>query len=469
MWRYSEGILAQFVQLIVSIILARILSPEDYGMVGLIAAFISIPMVLIQSGFTQALIQKKTTDQLDFSSVFYFSLSAAAVLYLILFISAPFVARFYGISKLSSIIRILSLTLFIGAINSVQQSFVSKKKLFQRFFWATLGGTSVSAIVSIMMAYNGYGVWALVSQQITGLLINTIILWFTVKWRPKLIFSISRLKNLFKFSGNIVCSNLINAVYNNLYSLTIGKLYSPAELGFYNRGNQFPCLISENLNKSMESVMFVVMSEHQEDKERVKDMVRRSIVTSTFVIFPAMAGLAVTAEPLILLILQEKWLPCVPFLRYCCFICVLWPIHTTNLQAIKALGQGRVFLRRELIEKVIGTLIFIATIPFGIQSMMLGRCIFSLLALFINTLPNKKLISYSLREQLHDITPSILLSVGMALIVAAASFLQIDIKIKLILQFMIGFSIYFLGAKLMKHECLEYLILTLRGLLSREK
>lgn len=457
-WKFAERCGAQGIQFVVSIILARLLTPADYGLIGLITVFLAIAMVFAQSGLGQALVQHKEIDQEEFSTVFYFSMIFSIVLYLILFLCAPLIAGFYNEPKLTAIIRVLGTTVMIGAVNSVQQAYVQKTMQFKRFFYSTLTGTLISAIIGVAMAYAGYGVWALVGQQISNQLINTAVLWFTVKWRPNFVFSVKKGLRLFSYGWKLLCSSLLDTVYNNLYSLIIGKFYSAADLGYYNRGKQFPMLLIQNINSSIDSVLFPVLSEAQDDKERLKSMVRRSIVTSTFIIFPCMAGLAAIATPLTKLLLTDKWLPAVPFIQFCCFIYAFWPIHTANLQAIKATGRSDIFLKLEIIKKVIGVIALCVSIPFGLYAMMWASCITAVLSSFINASPNKKLLGYSYLEQLKDIMPSFLLSMLMCGVTLSLNFLHLGSLVTMLLQVIVGAAIYIGLAKLFKLECFTYIL-----------
>lgn len=466
-WSYAERCGAQIIQFVVQIILARLLMPDDYGLIGLITVFIAISLVFAQSGLGQALVQKKQTDNTDFSTVFYFSLIFSVIIYTILFFCAPLIAGFYETPQLANIIRVLGVTVIIGAVNSVQQAYVQKTMQFKRFFYSTLGATIVSAVVGITMAYAGFGVWALVGQQLTTNLFSAIILWFTIDWKPQPIFSFKRMKTLFSFGWKLLCSSLLDTVYNNMYSLIIGKYYSQSDLGYYNRGKQFPMLIIQNINTAINSVMFPVLSEAQSEQDRLKSMTRRSIVTSTFLIFPAMAGLAAIAKPLTILLLTEKWLPAVPFIQFCCFTYAFWPVHTANLQAIKALGRSDIFLKLEIIKKIIGILTLILTLPYGLTIMMIARCVNTLISSFINAYPNKKLLGYSYSEQLKDILPSLLLSLVMMGIILPITILPIAPILQLLVQVVVGVIVYAGLAKVLKLECLEYILNTVKGFMSK--
>lgn len=459
----------QGIQFIVQIVLARLLLPEDYGIIALVLVFIAIANVFVQSGLNTALIQKKDADETDFSSVFYLGLFIACLIYIILFFTAPFIAAFYEEAQLIPIFRVLAITLFFGAFNSIQNAVIARRMQFKKLFFSSTGAILVSGTVGIYMAYKGFGVWALVGQQISNQLLVTLILWFTVKWRPKLLFSLRRVKSLFSFGWKVLVTVLIDTAYNDLRSLIIGKMFKAEMLGFYNRGQQFPSLIVSNIDGSIQSVLFPVLASQQDNRPRVKDMMRRAIVTGSFVIFPVMVGLAVTAEPLVKLILTDKWLPCVPFLQIFCAVYALWPIHTANLQAINALGRSDIFLKVEIIKIIVGLSILGVTVFYGVYAIALGMVLSGIISTFINAYPNKYLLDYSYVEQLNDIIPSFLLSVVMGAVIYTLKYLELGVTTTLIVQVCVGVILYVGMAWFFKLECFNYLINTIDGLLKNQR
>lgn len=467
-WKFAERGGAQIIQFVVQIILARILVPSDYGLIGLITVFISIALVFAQSGLGQSLVQRRDVKNIEFNTVLYFSMAFSILLYIILFMIAPLISSFYEDHLLTNVIRILGVTIIIGAVNSVQQAYVQKTMQFKKFFYSTLTGTIISAIVGIGMAYTGWGIWALVGQQISNQLINTMFLYFTLDWKPKIEFSLKSAKVLFSYGWKLLCSSLLDTIYNNIYSLIIGKFYSSADLGYYNRGKQFPMLVIQNINTTIDSVLFPILSDTQNDRARLKTLVRRSIVTSTFLIFPAMAGLAAISKSLTVLLLTEKWLPAVPFIQFCCFTYAFWPVHTANLQAIKAVGRSDIFLKLEIIKKIVGVTILVITLPMGLIPMMWGRCISTIISSFLNASPNKKLLGYSYLEQIRDILPSFGLSVAMLGITLSVELLNLNSWFTIIIQIIVGMLVYFAGAKLFKFESLDYILNTVREIKNRK-
>ena len=437
-WRFLERCGAQGVTFIVSIVLARLLDPTVYGTVALVTIFTTIMQVFVDSGMGNALIQKKDADDLDFSSVFYFNMAMCSVLYLIMFFAAPFIASFYRMPELTAIVRVLSFVVVISGVKNVQQAYVSRHLMFKRFFFSTLGGTIGAAVIGIAMAYLGFGVWALVAQMLFNAAVDTTILWITVKWRPKKMFSFQRLKSLFSYGWKLLASSLIDTVYNDLRQLIIGKKYSSGDLAYYNQGKKFPQLIVTNINTSIDSVLLPTMSKAQDDMAAVRSMTRRAIKTSTFLMMPAMIGLAVCAEPLVQLILTEKWLPCVLFLRIFCITYAFYPIHTANLNAIKAMGRSDLFLKLEIIKKTVGIIAILITMWISVQAMAYSFLVTTILNQIINSWPNKKLLNYSYLEQVKDMMPQILLSLGMGAAIYAVSFLHLSASLTLLIQIPLG-------------------------------
>lgn len=468
-WKFSERVCAQAVNLVVSIILARLIAPEQYGVIALTTIFITISNVFVESGLGTSLIQKKNADSKDFSTVFYCNIIMSIIMYLVIFFTAPLAAKFYSSPILTPVLRVLGITVLIAGVKSIQCSYVSKNMMFKKFFVSTFIGTVISAVIGIWMAYNGYGVWSLVVQQLSNTLFDTIILWITVKWRPTLEFSFKRLKVLYGFGWKMLCSSLIDTVYNEIYGLSIGKIYTTEQLAYYNRGNQFPKLITVNIDGSISSVMLPTLSKEQDNKQKVKNMMRRSIKTSSFLLFPLMIGLAVVAKPLVSILLTDKWLPAVPLMQLLCFSYMLWPIHTINLQAINALGRSDIFLKLEVIKKIIGVTVLIISIPFGIKFMVFMKIITSIISTFINSHPNKKLVDYSYMEQITDILPSLFVSVFMGIIVYMMNLLPISSILILIIQILLGIVIYIVLSYAFKLEAFRYIIDSIKLKLKKRK
>ena len=472
-WKFGERVSAQAVNFIVSIILARLLLPEDYGIIALVTVFITICNKIVVSGFATSLIQKKDADNLDFSTVFYFSLAVAVVLYTGLFFSAPFIADFNSAESdpqlFIQVIRVMGLNLFIIAVNSVQQAYVSRTMQFRKFFFSTIIGTVVSAVAGIGMAYGGYGVWALVAQNIILAVVNGIVLWFMVKWRPELKFSFKRLKTLYSYGWKIFVASMIKILYNDLRSLVIGKVYTAADLAFYNKAQSFPQLIDTNVEGTIDSVLFPAISKKQSSVDDMRAMLRRAIKTTSYVLMPLLAGLSAVAKPFIIILLTDKWAESIPLMQILAFSFMFAPVELENLQAIKAIGRSDVALKVEIIKKVAGVIILIVSIPFGVTAIAVGMVISTTLSAIINAIPNKKLLGYTFKMQLMDILPSILLSFIMFGVVYPISILNINIYLMLIIQVAVGAVVYLGLSAIFKVESFKYILGIVKGFLKRGK
>ena len=468
-WRFLERTGAQLVALIVSIVLARILTPEDYGTIALLLVFINILNVFVDSGLGTALVQKKDADNVDFSTVFYTNVCFCIILYTIMFFFAPLIAKFYKNESLVSLIRVLSITILISGVKNIQQSYVSKTLQFRKFFFATLVGTITAAIVGIWMAYHGFGVWALVAQQLINLGIDTILLWITVKWRPDFVFSFKRLKGLFSYGWKLLASAVLDTVYTNLRQLIIGKKYSAEDLAFYTKGELFPKAIAGNLNNAIDSVLLPTMAVEQDNQERIKAMTRRAIKTSTYCMAPLMMGLAACSPSIIHILLTDKWMPCAPYMIIFCITYCFFPIHTANLNAIKAVGRSDLFLKLEILKKIVGLTITLISMWFGVMVMAYSLLLSSLLSQIINSWPNKKLLKYGYLEQIKDILPGLLIALVMALIVSLVNLLSISYILKLIIQIPMGIFLYIGGSKLFKLDSYTYILDILKSKVLHKK
>lgn len=472
-WKFGERVSAQLVNFVVSIILARLLLPDDYGLIALVTVFITICNKIVISGFATSLIQKKDADNLDFSTVFYFSLAVAVVLYTVLFFTAPFIADFYSAESdpelFIQVIRVMGLNLFVIAVNSVQQAYVSRTMQFRKFFFSTIIGTVASAVAGIAMAYAGKGVWALVAQNMILAVVNGVVLWFMVKWRPQLKFSFKRLKALYSYGWKIFVASLIKILYTDLRSLVIGKVYTAADLAFYNKAQSFPQLIDTNVEGTIDSVLFPAISKKQSNVDDMRAMLRRAIKTTSFILMPLLAGLSAAAKPFIIILLTDKWAESIPLMQILAFSFVFAPVELENLQAIKAIGRSDIALKVEIIKKVVGVLILIASIPFGVTAIAVGMVISTTLSAIINAIPNKKLLGYTFKMQLSDIAPSLLLSLVMFAAVYPISLLNINIFAMLILQVAVGVVIYVGLSAVFKVESFKYILSMLKSFLKRGK
>lgn len=463
-WRFMERVGAQLVQFIVSIVLARILDPSVYGTVALITVFTTIMQVFVDSGLGNALIQKKNADDIDFSTVFYTNIVFCLFLYGVMWFSAPAIAHFYRQAELVPYVRVLSLTIVVSGVKNIQQAYVSRKMLFKRFFFATLAGTIGAAVLGITMALHGAGVWAIIAQQLFNLTVDTCVLWITVRWRPIRAFSFQRLKGLFSYGWKLLVSSLLDTGYNNLRQLLIGKIYSSSDLAYYNQGDKFPSVIVTNINTSIDSVLLPAMSSEQDHKDQVKNMTRRAIKTSTYIMAPLMIGLAACSKEVVALILTDKWLPCVPYLQIFCFSYMIWPLHTANLNAIKALGRSDMFLKLEIIKKCVGLTLLIITMRIGVLAMAISLLFSGVCSLIINSWPNRKLLDYRVEEQIKDILPNIIMALVMGVGVYAIGMTPLPILIKLIIQILAGLAIYYILSRITKNDTYYYAIGLIKNL-----
>lgn len=458
LWKFSERTMSQLVSFVVSIVLARILTPTDYGLVALVNVFIIIADVFVTSGFSSSLIQKNNANKIDFSSIFYCSLVFSILVYFLVFISAPLIASFYHNDQLILILRVFALRLPISAFNSIQQAYVSRNLAFKKIFISTSFATIFSGVIGIILALYGFGVWALVFQYLINSLVETIVLFFQIPWHPQLLFSWKSAISLMEYGWKILATDLLGQVFNQLRSLVIGRFYTPASLAYYNRGQQFPNILSNNIDVTITSVLFPAMSKYADNKMKLKNVVRRSIRTSTYILMPLMLGMAVVAKPLILLILTSKWTLAVPFMQCLCISGAFGSVNTANMQAIKASGRSDVLLKLEIVKKPVYLLFLLASIKISVLAVAITMAMYSICAVFMNMYPNKKIINYSYTEQLRDIFPSLILSIIMSGIVYPITFITLPSLITLVLQIVVGATFYVASSFFLRMEPFMYLI-----------
>lgn len=455
-WKLLERFSVQGLSLCITLVLARILSPSDYGTVAIITVFVNLANVIIDGGLNTALIQKKDTDSLDYSTIFFSSILLSIVLYALLYVTSPWIAEFYDIPELVDMIRILGVILVFEAVNSIQRAYVSKMMLFRKLFYSSFFALLVSGSLGIYMALNDYGVWALISQQMTCVLVTIIIMWFTIKWRPILAFSFERFKKLFDYGWKIFGLNFITTLYLNIRSLIIGKFYSPADLAFFERGHTLSSMVVQNINTSLQTILFPVLSNSQNDKVRIKSLVRRSTGMTCLLIFPALIGLISIAKPLVLLILTEKWLPAVAYIQIYSIAYMLFPVQVANMEAIKAMGYSGISLKLEIIKKVIETTILIISVFMGVIAIVWGVVFFNFVCLFINLYPSKKYLDYCVFEQVKDIIPTFLCAIMMGFSIYWIQYLPIHLLLILMLQMIMGVLVFGLFCYLSKNESFLY-------------
>lgn len=456
-WKLLEKCSVQGVAFIVTVVLARLLSPEEYGIVAIVTIFLSFSNILIEAGFSTALIQKKGFNNIDFSTIFYFSLFVAIIIYTLLFIFSGTIATFFQEPQLTVIIKVLGVNVFFCAVNSIQKAYVSKSMLFKKMFYSSFIAATFSGGIAILLAYFGMGVWALVFYSILSQLLITSIMWMTIKWRPVLVFSVESFSLLFDFGWKILATQIIISLFINARNIIISKFFSAEMLAYFDKGKQLPTLIMDNINTSIQTILFPVFSESQDDKLRVKNMVRRSIKTNCFFIFPLMIGLLVTAETLVTVVYTEKWLFMVPFVKIFAISFMLMPMQLANMEAVKSLGYSDITLKLEIIKKLFDVSILVISVFIGVLAIAWGVVLYNFICLFINLYPNIKLLKYSCKEQLQDFLPQLLLAIIMGICIYFIAYIPMSNILILFLQFVVGVLIYILLCKFFELECYAYI------------
>lgn len=469
MWKFAERISAQLVSTIVSIVLARLLLPEDYGLVAIVTILITICNIFVTSGFGNSLIQKKDADDVDFSSVLYVSIVLSIAFYALIFFIAPLMAEFYDNDLLTPVLRVMGLRIPIAAINSVQHAYVARKMIFKKFFWATLIGTIVSGGVGIYMAYSGYGVWALVAQYLINVLIDTLILGIVLKWLPKLVFSFSRLKDLLSYGWKLLVSGLMRAGCDEIRGLIIGKKYVPSDLAYFEQGKKYPQIVSTNITVSLNNVLLSAMSKVQDDRKKLKEITRKSVRLCSYVVFPLMIGLAAVADAFIEVLLTDKWLFTVPYLQIMCIAYIFQPIQMANVTAIQAMGRSDLYLKMDIIKNLISISAIIVSMWFGVIWIAVSQIFVYFTWSIINAFPNKKLLEYGYIEQISDVFCSIVISIIMGVAVYFIGWINIDKIVLLVLQVVSGIVIYVCLSLVTRHESFYYLINKMKSFSRKKK
>lgn len=461
-WKLFERGGNAVIQLVVQVVLARLLAPEQFGALAIILVIVNFGNVIVQSGLNTALVQCKNVTKDDCSTVFWLCIAISAVLYLAVFFAAPYVASFYEMDVLVLSLRILALLFFVNAFNSVQIAIVQRALEFRKIFNSTIASILVSGFLAIMLAYLGTGLWALVAQQLAYQICSCVVLAGQVKWLPRRVFKVRRAKELFSFSWKLLVSGILDQGYQSLADLIIGKQFSASSLGLVSQGKKYPHAIGTMLDGAIQPVMLSAVAHVQDDLSYVKRLVRRALKTSTYLIVPCMALFAVVAEPVVRLLLGEQWLPAVPFLQMYCVIYMLLPIHTSNLQALNGMGRSDLFLKLELVKKAYGiAFTLIGAFVFQNVYVLVGSYILSgIISTFVNAWPNRKVIGYSYLEQVKDICPAFLLAAVSAAIVIPVWMLALPDIATILLQAAVMAVAYLGLSKLFKVEALDYLLAT---------
>lgn len=404
-WSGIERFATAGINFAIGLVIARILSPNEYGIIAMLAIFMAISQSVIDSGFSNALIRKKDRTEIDFSTTLYFNIAVSILMYGILYFSSPFIARFYGISELEKITKVVGTTLIWGALSIVQQSILTIKVDFKTLMKVSLFAAVISGFIGIIMAVTGFGVWALVGQMLSVSIVRTMVLWFVAKWRPTTGFSTKSFKNLFGYGSKLLMAGILETIYRNLYSIIIGKYYQAETLGLYHRGEQFASYASSNITGVIQRVTFPIMAEMQDDNPRLRNVFIKTLRTVCFFVFPIMTFILISAEPLVRLILTEKWINCVPVMQILCISYMWYPVHILNLNVLQVSGRSDLFFKIEIIKKIIGLLILFGTLPFGIIIMCWGRVLYCGIELFINMYYTNRIVNMKYSEQLKYTLP----------------------------------------------------------------
>lgn len=461
-WKFGERIIAQGVSFLVSLILARLLLPNDYGAVAVVNIFIDIANVILVSGLNTALIQKKDITQEETSTIFYCSAILSVVLYAVLFLAAPWVAIVYQLPILTPVIRVFALRLPLSSLQSIQTALIARNMDFKKFFFSTIGGTAVSAVVGIAMAMAGCGIWALVAQYLSNTVISSVILCFTVKWWPTWQFSLKAAKPLLSYGWKIMAVDLMGTVFNNLSSMLIGVRYTSADLAYYTKGKQLPYLIRNNIYNTIISVLFPAMARVGDDIQGMKRLASKCITTLSYIIFPMMVGMIFVADNLVTVLYTQKWIQMVPFVYIVCVECMLSIIPTVSLLTLKSAGYSDIMLKMEFIKKPLLLISILVAMQFGVTAVALTLPLNTLLDMLINAVFTHKSLGYTLLQQLAAILPATLLSAAMAVGVWLVGQLALPTVLVLVLQVAAGVAVYLVLSAVFKVEAFHALLRLVR-------
>lgn len=449
-WTALERLASQLIQLTISIVLARLLLPSDYGIIGMLAIFMAISQTLMDSGFANALIQKKDRCDIDYYTVFYFNIIIGGVLYLLFYILAPWIADFYNMSILKSITRVYTLTLIINSLSIVQSVKFQIELKFKELALISISTVFFTGIIGIILAFNGFGVWALVFQSILSSLFRTIFLWYFAHWTPKFIFSLESFNKMFSFGSKLLCSGLINTIYNNIYTLIIGKKFSSAEVGFYNRGSNFAYLPTSTITGVIVSVNYPILAKLQDNNNALIETYTKLLQAPLFFLYPLLIGLATLGNPFITILIGDKWLPCVSIMQILCIGYFFNPLTHINLNLLYVKGRSDLVLKLEFIKKPIAFSILLLTIPLGIKWMVIGQACYEFIAFSLNCHYTGKILNYGFIDQIKKIIPIIFRAYTMgAIIIITCPLFETDIH-KLFGGVFIGIISYGILCHLMK-------------------
>ena len=457
-WQLSQKVLCQVVSFGISVVLARLLLPSDYGVIAICSMFLVLTGIFIGGGLGTALVQKKNADDIDFCTVFYSGLVLSIVVYLAVFFAAPYIAIFFKNEQITAVIRVLALSMPIGTLSGVQNAFVSKQMIFKKFFYSSLIGTIASGAVGLGMALTGFGVWALVGQNLVSTITNTLVLFCIIDWHPKLIFSYERFKQLFSFGWKMAVVNILTTFFYQLKGYVIGYKYSAAQLAYYNRGEGLPGILYNNINGTISDVLFPALSQLQDDKEALKRALSRAMRISSFFLIPALFGLAAISDKLVIIIFSEKWAPSIPFMQVICMISCSDILGMANYQAIKAVGRADTLLKMEFLKRPAMFAVLIVTMFISPLAIAVGQLVYSILAFVVNAYPNRKYIGYPIWQQMKDVGKNFLISLVMAIVVYLLGTLGLNLYVSVVLQVVTGALLYYVMSRTLNKEDYGYVM-----------
>lgn len=469
LWKFMEQVVSQGVNIIVQIVLARLLVPEDFGQLAILVVFINFATILVQNGLSTAIVQKQNIDNLDISTLVSLSLGIATVCYFLLYQMAPAISSYYASESLRNCMRILSLVLFPNALVAIQTAILARQMKFKSIFLRSVIAVPVSGAIGITMAYLGYGLWALVVQTLTNQFLTVVVMWMGTRWKFSCKFSFRRASQIFSFSGKILLQQILSNLADTARTLMIGKMYSSKDLAYYDRGFSYTGYIVNSVNSTLASVLLPTFARCQKDTVAIKNMMRQAITLSSFIMFPVLAGFAAVAEPLVLLLLTEKWLGCVPYIMIFCLYRIPYPIITINLQAFYALGRSDITLRITIYQNIILGIILVLCLQISVIAVAWGSVLYSFINILLFALPNAKLVGYQLREQLYDILLPLIGSIVVFLIVWPVQLFKWSSILTLCIQIPLGISVYLILALATRNKCIFQLYGLLRRFLSLKK
>lgn len=441
-WQFFNQFGNTGLQFVITTILARLLTPEDYGITALPVIFLAVAQCIVESGFGAALIRKPDLSEKDLSTAFYYSISVGVFLYLSLFFASPFIADFYNVPILQKVLRVTAIGLLIGPINSVLSIQLQRNLEFKTIAKINLICKTSTGLIAIAIAFAGFGIWALVIPQIISSLLNILLLYNNVRWLPREKWSKESFKYLWGFGSKLLFSYLLGTIYENIYLVIIGKIFSPSQLGIWNRAQSYANLPSKQATNVLQSVTFPVLSKIQNDEEKLAYNYRRILRVSAFVVFPAMLLLTALAKPFIIILITDKWIDCVPFLQILSVAMMLYPIHAINLNLLQVKGRSDLFLRLEIIKKILGIIVLCVTIPMGLIPMAWGLLASSFLSLFINTYYTGKLINVGMLRQTLDLAPIFGISGGMFVVTILLTKVISNLYLQVIVGGTVGVLLY---------------------------